>query len=208
MHALTITLAMTLTGCLANPATGIQDTGDPLRVRHSSGTGTYTENEVVATDVYRDSDGNEVGTKETYKPVQHEFRWHDTQYFQGRDELDEQDFYRIAGDQPSTDEIARIRASAARKMKIGAPLLVGGYAAALVLSMIGGATNSSTLTTIGYAGGSTVGTVGGLVWYWGRNTMKKRNHLPPSRAERNADLVELCEEGRCRTLRGGRHTRR
>src|SRR5438105_15882543 len=38
-----------------------------------------------------------------------------------------------------------------------------------------------------------------VVWYWGSRDMKDPHHLSMSRAERNADLIEECSDGRCRT---------
>jgi hypothetical protein len=191
--------------CVPNPATGVAASGDTLRVQYSSGTGSYVSNDVVSTSVHRDADGNEVGSTDVYKPVEHSFQWHDWKYFQGREELDEHDFYRIAGDAEAADKVAKIRSSAALRMKIGAPLAVVGTAAALLLGTI--VRDNPTVATLGYIGGSAVGTAGGLVFFWGAKDMKNRHHLPSSRADRNADVVEDCNEGRCARLPGG-HGRR
>ena len=201
-------VAVALAGCLANPATGVRSNGDPLRVRYSSGTGTYTKNEVVSTDVYRDSDGNEVGSKDTYQPVTHTFRWRDTNYFQGREEIDEHDFFRLAGDGRGADEIQKIRDGAALKQKIGVPLMVVGLAATMVLTTVARSTDNPNLATVGYSGGSIIGTAGAAIWFWGRNTMKKRSHISPARTDRNADIIQICDEGRCRSQRGGRQAAR
>jgi hypothetical protein len=199
-----LVLAVPLAGCLANPATNIAATGEPLRLKLSSGTGSYVSNDVVATEVHRDASGSEIGTTERYQPVEHSYRWQDREYFQGHDALDEHDYYRLAGDREAADQIGRIREGAARKMRIGAPLMIAGVAATIVATTIGISSNNSSITTLGYVGGSTITSVGGLVWYWGHNTMRQRHHLPASRAERNADLVEECVEGSCRTRLGAR----
>ncbi|HEU0033925.1 MAG TPA: hypothetical protein VFQ53_25025 [Kofleriaceae bacterium] len=197
------TLAL-VTGCLKNPATGVPGTGAPLRVQYSTGTGTYVSNDVVSSTVHKDADGNEVGTSETYEEREHSFKWNDWKYFQGPDELDEQDYYRIAGDTQAADQVDKIRAGAARKMKVGAVIaaasVVAGIAAAVALN----SGDSSAGTTVGYTLGTMGATGGMLVWYWGANDMKKPHHLPMSRADRNADVVEDCNEGRCIRMRGGR----
>ncbi len=196
--------AALLAGCAANPATGVATNGHPLRVRYSSGTGSYVSDDVVGTDVHRDSSGNEIGSTDHVQAVEHSYQWHDWKYFQGPDVLDEQDFYRIAGDQQAADSVAKIRAGATSKMKVGMPIAVIGYAAMLVLGSIGTSNKNPTLSTIGYVGGGTLGSVGGLVWYWGKADMAKRHHLPMSRADQNADVIETCRENHCRKQRGGR----
>lgn len=201
--ACSIGAALVLAGCIANPASGVASSGDTLRVQYSSGTGTYVSNDVVSTTVHKDSDGNEVGSSDTYEAREHQYQWSDWKYFQGREELDEQDFYRIAGDQEATDTIEQHRARAAKKMRIGVPIAVAGFVATIALSVIGKATDKPALSTIGYLGGSTATSVGGLVWYWGANDMKKRHLLPSSRADKNADVIEDCKEGRCVRMRGG-----
>lgn len=201
---LKLVIACTAAGCAANPATGIGANGQPLRVRYSSGTGTYVSNDVVGTDVHRDSQGNEVGSTDHYQPVEHSYRWNDLEYFQGRESLDEQDFFRIAGDEEAVDKIESIRSRASLQQKIGAPLMVVGLAAALVLTTIGAQNSNGTLTTAGYLGGGLVGTAGLLTFYLGRKNMVNRHHMPNARADQNADVIEDCEENQCRSQRGGR----
>jgi len=204
-RALTWMLAMIpIAGCAANPATGVASNGGPLRIRYATGTGSYVSNDVVGTDVHRDAQGNEVGSTDHVQAVQHSYQWNEWKYFQARDELDEQDFYRVAGDVQASDEVGRIRATAALKMKIGMPIMIAGVVAGLVLTSVGSSRGDSSLASLGYYGGSLVGAVGGLVWYWGDTEMKNRHHMPMSRADRNADVIEQCDEGRCRSQRGGR----
>jgi hypothetical protein len=195
-------------GCATNPATGVASSGDALRVQYSTGTGTYTSNDVVGTDVHRDANGNEVGSTDHVQAVEHSFRWNDWKYFQGGAELDEQDYYRIAGDADAVDRVGRIRDSASTKMKIGIPIFVAGLAVGLVASAIQSTSGSSTATTAAYIGGTTVMTAGGLVWYWGHSDMTNRHHLPSPRADQNADIIERCSEGQgCSRERGGRARR-
>ena len=195
-----------VTACAANPATNVESNGGLMRVQYSSGTGTYVSNDVVGTDVHHDAEGNEVGSTDHLEAREHSYEWNDWKYFQGPDELDEQDYYRLAGDTDAVAKVSALRESAARKMKIGMPLMIAGYAAMIVLAGVGKSTNNSAIANIGYIGGSAAGTVGGLVWYWGKADMENRHHLPMSRADRNADVIEQCREKRCRKQRGGRET--
>ncbi|HEX3758983.1 MAG TPA: hypothetical protein VHW23_09770 [Kofleriaceae bacterium] len=192
-----------LTACLPNPATGVAANGGPLRVQYRTGTGTFVSNDKTGEDVTTHSDGSESVT-EHYQPVEHSYRWSDWRYFQGRSELDEQDYYRIAGDDGAARNIEDIRGDAAVKMKIGAPLLILGSVASFLLPAIGSSNGNKNLSTLGYVGGGLVGVTGGLVWYWGRNEMANRHHLPQARADEHADVIEECDEGRCKRQRGGR----
>jgi len=195
-----------LAACAGNPATGVESNNGLLRVQYSSGTGTYVSNDVVGTDVHRDENGNEIGSTDHLEARQHSYEWSDWKYFQGPDELDEQDFYRIAGDKDAENKVDMLRASAARKMKIGMPLMIAGYAAMIVLSAVGKSSGNDTVASLGYIGGTAAGTIGGLVWYWGKAEMENRHHLPMSRADKDADVIEECRERRCHKLRGGRTT--
>jgi hypothetical protein len=189
--------------CAANPATNTAANGGAFRVRYATGTGTYVSNDVVGTDVHRDAAGNEVGTTDHVQAVEHNYQWNDWKYFQGRDELDEQDYYRLAGDLQASDSVAGIRASAALKMKIGVPLMAAGIAA-LLLEVYAQGQGNSTLATLGSYSSAAFGAGGIAVWYWGSSEMKKPHHLPMSRADQSADIIEQCDEGRCRSQRGGR----
>jgi hypothetical protein len=194
-----IVLASCLAACAANPATGVAASGRPLRVQYSTGTGTYVSQDQTGVDVETSSSGNEKVT-EHYTAVEHTFQWNDLKYFQGRQELDEQDYFRIAGDDAAVRQIRDTRSSASLKMKIGAPLMVIGLAAGLVLGSVGNPSQKA----IGSLGGTLVGGGGALVFYWGHKEMTNRHHLPGSRAEELADVVENCNEGHCTRQPGGR----
>jgi len=198
-----LAMATPLAACLSNPATGVAANGDALRVQYLSGTGTYVSNDKTGEDVTTYSDGSQHVT-EHFQPVAHSFRWNDWKYFQGRQELDEQDYYRIADDAAAAQRIADIRASASLKMKIGAPLLVVGLVSSLVITSLGSGASDRSLVTLGTTASSLVGLGGGLVWYWGRNDMANHHHLPSASADERADVIEECNEGRCTRARGGR----
>ncbi len=183
-------------GCASNGATGVASNGGVLRVQYSSGIGTYVSDDVVGTDVNRDANGNEIGTTDHVEARSHSYAWSDWKYYQGRDELDEQDYYRLAGDMDAERRIAAIRTSASRKQRIGVPLAIAGYAAVAVLGTIALSSNHDTLAAVSYIGGAAAGTVGGLLWYWGYSDLDNRHLLPRSRAEGDSDVIEECQERR------------
>ncbi len=198
-----LVVAGVLTGCLANPATGVAPNGSALRVQYSTGTGRYVANEKTGESVTTYSDGTKAVT-EHYQPVEHAYRWTDWRYFQGREPLDEQDYYRIAGDDAAVRQIEDIRNDAALKMKIGIPLAVVGVALELLLPTIGQNSGNTNVSNIGYLGGSVLGLTGGLLWYWGHGDMANRHHLPSQRADQRADVIEDCNDGGCTRQPGGR----
>ena len=71
----------------------------------------------------------------------------------------------MAGDNEASDEVARIRASAATKMKIGIPLVIAGLVVAAVFDRVNSSNPDSNVGRIGYVGGALVSGVGGLLWY-------------------------------------------
>src|SRR4051812_35768491 len=198
-----LALAAAGTACVPNPATGVAATNGPLRVQYSSGTDTYVSNDKTGEDVTTSSSGAQTVT-EHFSAVEHNYHWTDWRYSQGYSELDEQDYYRIAGDDEAVREIAGIRSRAALKMKIGAPIMVAGIVAGLALSAIGQSSNNASLAQTGYLAGSLVAGAGGFVWYWGRSEMENRHHLKAERAEALADLIGDCNEGHCTRQLGGR----
>jgi hypothetical protein len=196
----TVALSSSLVACFPDPATGVASNGGPLRMQYRSGTGTYVSQDKTGEDVHTYSDGSQSVT-EHYSNVQHSYEWTDWKYFQGKTELDEEDYYRLANDADSARYIQSIRASAMRKMQIGLPLAIVGLVAASVLSSTG---NSSTATAYGSIGASAVALTGVYVWYWGESDMTKRHHLSQDKANERADIVEECRDGHCISARGGR----
>jgi len=198
-------------GCASNPATGVMPTGEPLRVQYNSGTGTYVAHDKVGTAVHKDDHGNQLGTTDIYRPVAHSFAWSNWKYLQGGHELDEQDFYRLAGDQAAADEVLRKRSAATTKMTIGVSVLLASVAAAVAVNQMkshddmttaGASSSGGSKYALAACGAGILG--GGLVWYWGSGEMARKHHLAAERANYDADLVETCESGRCRSEPGGR----
>jgi hypothetical protein len=190
-----LALAASLAACFPNPATGVGANGETLRVQYLTGTGTFVSNDKTGEDVTTHSDGSQHVT-EHFSEVAHTYQWNDWKYFQGRQELDEQDYYRIAGDVPSARSVENFRANASLKMNIGLPVAIVG----LLLTSISLHTDSRPLATAG----GLVGVAGAVTWYWGRHDMANRHHLPAEHADELAGVIEECNEGHCTRARGGR----
>ena len=196
-------------GCLSNPATGVGSTGGPMRVKFESGTGQYVSNDVVSEDAIVDSNGNETGMAVQHRAdVTHTYQWSQWNYFQGRTRLDEQDFYRLAGDHEAEEAVRAKRTKAERMEKLGIPIAIAGYIGEALLISYGKQHNDDVTENVGIYGGTLVGSIGALMYTWGLYTLRNPHLLPMERAADSADLVQTCREGRCRTTRGGRGERK
>lgn len=190
-----------VTACLPNPATGVASSGEPLLVQYRTGTGTYVSDDKTGEDVTTHGDGSQTVT-DHYTAVQHAYQWSDRRYFQGATQLDEEDYFRIAGDDQAVRTIEDIRRGADKKMKIGMPLLVLGAVAGVVLTLVGSQTENHGLSTGAYIGGAAVGLTGWYLWHQGRATMATPFQLPPEVAVQHAAVLEDCDQGRCRRRPG------
>lgn len=195
-------VAVLLAACVANPATGVGANGQQLRLRSESGIGKEVTNDVVGESTLRDARGNET-TVEHRADVEHSYAWHDYSFFQGRSAIDEQDFYRLAGDQRSEAEVRRRRAGIYRLQRIGGSLILGSLLAGTALAALGIANNNTGLAVGGTVGGIVLMSPGFALWLGGRSRMRVKV-LPEKRAMEAADVVEVCVSGRCRTRPGGR----
>jgi hypothetical protein len=196
-NAVVLVTLFSLSGCLAsNPAKGTAATGEPLLLKVERGTGTYTRNEVVSKDTVRNTDGHIVGTIEHRADVEHSFRWHDTFFFQGESRLDEQDFYRLAGDSESEHRVAGHRRSAARIQKAGLGIMLLSLVAGGALVGIGLANGDNALAVKGVIPIAIGIPLGGLVLARGGHKMRKKV-LPDKRAAEAADVVRFCDDGDC-----------
>jgi hypothetical protein len=197
-----------LGGCVisSNPAKGTAPTGAPLLVKSESGTGTYTSNDVVSTETVKDNAGNEIGTIEHREDREHSYDWHVFSLHQGADKLDEQDFYRIAGDQESESKVKSVRTKAIGRQRLGRWIAIGSLV--LGAGMLAG---GIAMDMPGIAGLSLVplvmGTMtGGMVWMYGYKGMEGQI-IPEARAKEVSDLVQSCIESNCRIAHGGRRFR-
>ncbi len=113
------------------PVTGIEATREALDVEVRTDTYTYTTTTKVGEVVNRDSYGNVVGTAEIYENrtgFYNVMRW---QAFQGEMPIDDEDLYRIAGDNAIADKIRESRESGVSLNKIGIGMMIGGGALAI-----------------------------------------------------------------------------
>lgn len=192
--ALVVATATLATGCFSNPATGLASTGEPLRLQHRSGTGSYTATEVVGEDKLYDADGNQQGSVQRTRDVRHSYDWHRTAFFQGDEEIDEQDYYRIAGDLSAAASIEHARSRASWTARSGIGLAVLGVTA-MMLSFV--VTDSQAGRTGTLIVGASVASVGSLLAFRGRKALGITEHFPTGRAEKHAAIIEDCWNGSC-----------
>jgi len=102
--------------------------------------------------------------------------WKST-FRQGTTPIDEQDFYRIAGDRESYDQIAHERVKGMVVNRIGVVLAIAGIA-----SLVAGA----TIDTKAYPGVVFM-PIGGIMAYWGIYTAERRPHISIDHAQQAAD---------------------
>lgn len=162
-------------------------TGEPLLLDVTTETHTYRTQERVATIQYRSSSGAPAGRAEIYEPRVGTCTKQLWRPMQGQQILDDQDFFRIAGDRVAADEIADHRARARAFNRIGFALLGVGAGAMVFASQADQDGSSRTMATVGGAGLLTAIT-GGLWIYYGVYHNRSENHLLPlERARAAAD---------------------
>ncbi|MDI1451533.1 hypothetical protein [Polyangium sp. 6x1] len=171
-------------GCASLPKTGIETTGEPLNVEVRTETHTYVTQAKVGEVQHRDSSGRLVGTSSLYENQVGSYdvtRW---QVFQGEEPIDDQDFFSIAGDTRTANEIADYRATGVSMNRVGIGLAIAGGAAMLAGIILGsslstkdeyGTESRPTWTTAAATGGVILGLVGGGV-AWAGYARTKREH--------------------------------
>lgn len=125
-------VAFTLSGCLATlPVTGMRATGEPLWVDRQTRSTSYVVREKVAQVQHRTADGQSLGTSEVYadrlRTAQHEVAIPR----QGRLEIDDEDFMRIAGEEKAANELRAHRETGIVMNRAGLGSLAGGIVAML-----------------------------------------------------------------------------
>ena len=170
---------VTTMACATMPKSGVQSNGEQLRVAVEDRQYSYAVKEKVGDATHRDASGNVIGTTEITRTAIRTQRYKVWDFYQGRQLLDEADFFRLAGDQPTSDLIIKRRRKGMTYNRIGLYTALGGG-----IVMIGGILLSSTspaarngLTTLG----SLSLTVGGVMAYYGKG-MVERRHMPLNRA--------------------------
>jgi hypothetical protein len=166
--------AATASGCASNPATGLHATGQPLGVQTESESVAYRDQQKVGEVQYQNAAGQPDGSASVYRTtVGHAtiIHWRPTQ---GGTVIDDQDFFRIAGDTATEREIDEYRRQGKALNRVGWGLSVlgaGGVAASTLLMD----ESSKRARTIG--GVSVLGLITGALWvYYGYYRMQPDHH--------------------------------
>ena len=167
---------LALGACLLPRSTTVHSgavaTGEHLAVVDDVKVWTTTHKEKVAETEYRDSSGNVVGTGAVYadKTDVHSMKvWYPVQ---GTDQLTDEDFFRIAGDQASLDATMKMRASGRRWHRRGLFAMGGGVVAVIASYFVHNTKGRLVLDL-----GGLVAVSGGyyLSW-WGAHEMNPETH--------------------------------
>ncbi|MDI1476221.1 hypothetical protein [Polyangium sp. y55x31] len=183
-------------GCAHLPKTGTESTGEPLNVEVRTETHTYVTQAKVGEVQHRDSSGRLVGTSSLYENQVGSYdvtRW---QVFQGDTPIDDQDFYKIAGDTETANQIADYRSTGVTMNRVGLGLAIAGGALAIagmfIFPLMGekdqyGNVDRPAWTIYAGTGGLILGLVGGGV-AWAGYARTKREHPidDPQRAANTA----------------------
>jgi hypothetical protein len=162
------TLVWALSGCATMPLTGVQPSGERLGIQNDVITTSHTEKQKVGEVQYKDSYGQSYGSASVYQDV--EVREHQEVWYpaQGEQRIDEEDFFRIAGDEAAAKEAREYRETGVLMNRIGLGLLAGGLA-----TVLGG--KALNADPIAWAGVITT-IPGGLLWWMGERRTKPENH--------------------------------
>lgn len=175
------------------PKSGVVATGDKVAVVDDIKTWTTHEKEKVAETEYTDSDGKVVGKGAVYadkETVHHQKIWYGVQ---GNEQLADEDFFKITGDQASLDRTLAMRADGKKWQKRGLYTMIGGGVGAIAGFLIPNAILKTGLTTLG---GLTV--AGGYYMsYYGASEMNPETHaVDRSVADRAANNYNASLGGR------------
>jgi hypothetical protein len=157
----------------SGPAAGAAvPTGEPLAVVDDVKVWTTTYKEKVAEATYKDGSGNTIGTASVYEDrtqVHTAPIWYPVQ---GRSQLADEDFFRIAGDESSLNETLSMRANG-RKWRTRGIITMGGGIAA----MIGAYFVPNAGVRLGLTLGGSLATAGGYyMTYWGAHQLNPETH--------------------------------
>ncbi len=179
MKMLTLTTSLTLaaisTGCLIpkdGPRTGAVASGAQLAVVDDVKVWTTTSKEKVAETEYTDENGRSLGKASTYtdKTTVHTAKvWYPVQ---GTEQLSDEDFFRISGDQASLDQTMALRQSGKKWNRRGIGLMAGGVVGVIASYFV---SNGGLRTGLLVAGGLSVSGGYYLSW-WGANQMNPETH--------------------------------
>jgi hypothetical protein len=188
-----------LSACvLGNPATG-QGPGAPLRLRVENEAYDYTTRDVVGASTITDRRSGNQTTIVHSRNRRHSGKVaYNYEYLQGQDPIDEQDYFRLAGDRVSFERVVAHRAKATRYQKIGKWLILGSLAASGAMIAGGLAADSKGLLVTGISLPYLPSIFGSVFIASGRSSMKARPLIPLATARRAAEEVEECTQSGCR----------
>jgi len=162
-------------GCLLpakGPKSGVVASGHPLAVVDDVKVWTTTQKEQVGETEYKDAQGNVIGTGTSYedKTTVHSAKiWYPVQ---GTEQLADEDFFKIAGDQKALEETLELRASGKKWNRRGMYTMAGG----VVGMIVGYFVPQQTVRTVLVVGsGLTVGG-GYYMSMWGARQMNPETH--------------------------------
>ena len=172
---LALALLSSVTGCLmpkSGPRGGAVPTGEPLAVVDDVKVWTTSYQEKVGEATYHDSSGTKIGSASIYEErsqVHTAPIWYPVQ---GRAQLADEDFFRIAGDKQSLDETLSMRANGRKWRKRGMITLGVG-----VVGMLASYFIPNPYARLGVTLGSTVAFAGGYyMTYWGAHQLNPETH--------------------------------
>lgn len=155
-----------LPACVTLPSVGARATGEPLGVRSFTEMYTVTEQVKVGEVQHYSSDGSNLGRSAVYADQSRLVSRTKFRHYQGDSQLDEQDFFHIAGDLQAEKEIIDYRNNSVLMNKIswatvgvGAAMMIAGF---IVNSTAGGVDQNGVPHSPGL-GGYIVSGIGGLI---------------------------------------------
>jgi hypothetical protein len=181
-------LATALTGCFAfpdarAPKNAAVATGEPVAVVDDVKVWTTTSKEKVGETVYKDSSGQTFATADTYeeKTRVHSMKvWYPVQ---GNEQLSDEEFFKITGDQQALDETLALRASGRKWNTRGKITMIAGGVGFIAGFFIPNAIGRTVMIT----GGGLAVSGGWYMMYWGAKQMDPESHaVDRSIAERAA----------------------
>lgn len=171
-----VAASLAATGCIMPKngprAGGAVQTGEPLAVVDDVKVWTTTYKEKVAEAEYTDANGNKIGSAAVYEDrtqVHTQPIWYPVQ---GKAQLADEDFFRIAGDKSSLDETLAMRANGRKWRKRGMITLGGG-----IVGLIGSYFIPNPSARLAVTLGSTVAFAGGYyMMFWGAHQLNPETH--------------------------------